>query len=347
MKYSAIPSVEIGAASLFPKTDIRFWKNRLIRRRYTEAIKFVGEPGYSTRIEHDKISFFFPLGSDDEHEAAAKAVEIWSRVVDEGWRNACERFPREITVAVFWSWNPLACTYTTLYSMPAAAPKRAGQRRSARRRACRVCVIEPEEGVRRALEFWINCQPGFECSQTARTVKEAVGASRTEGAHLILLNRDLVERPGGERLETIQERFRSIPIFNFGVYEESNYIFHSVTGVPTGYFLCRRLPKQLFDPISEMAREPKLSSKVLTRQVEKYFQSLFDLAKHEDKEQEFSNLTDREHEILICLSKGFTDKQIADALNISAWTVHGHVKKVFEKLGVHSRTEAVIKFLQK
>jgi DNA-binding NarL/FixJ family response regulator len=178
-------------------------------------------------------------------------------------------------------------------------------------------------------------------------VRDAVGAVETKSAHLILVNRDLVERPGGERLDAIQACFAAVPVFSFGVYEESNYIFHSVTGVPAGYFLCRRPPNQLFGPISGMAREPKLSSKVLARQIEKYFQGLFDLAKQEEKEQEFANLTDREHEILICLSKGFTDKQIADALNISVWTVHGHVKKVFEKLGVHSRTEAVIKFLQK
>jgi len=60
-----------------------------------------------------------------------------------------------------------------------------------------------------------------------------------------------------------------------------------------------------------------------------------------------AKLTHREHEVLALLSKGYVDKEIADSLRISIWTVHGHVKNIFEKLGVHTRTEAVIKFLQK
>jgi DNA-binding CsgD family transcriptional regulator len=58
-------------------------------------------------------------------------------------------------------------------------------------------------------------------------------------------------------------------------------------------------------------------------------------------------LTRREHEILELLSKGYPDKEIANALGISSWTVHGHVKNIFAKLDVHTRTEAVVRSLQK
>ena len=58
-------------------------------------------------------------------------------------------------------------------------------------------------------------------------------------------------------------------------------------------------------------------------------------------------LTLREHEILDCVSKGFVDKEIASRLGISPWTVHGHLRHIYEKLRVHSRTEAVVKYLQK
>jgi DNA-binding NarL/FixJ family response regulator len=60
-----------------------------------------------------------------------------------------------------------------------------------------------------------------------------------------------------------------------------------------------------------------------------------------------ANLTPREQEILECLSRGDLLKEIADQLGISNWTVQGHVKRIFEKLKVHTRTEAVIKYLQK
>src|SRR6185503_19332970 len=62
---------------------------------------------------------------------------------------------------------------------------------------------------------------------------------------------------------------------------------------------------------------------------------------------ELSNLTPREHEILALLSKGHPDKEIADLLRISTWTVHGHLKKIFEELGAHNRTDAVVKYLNK
>jgi len=345
-KNSIVPA-QVEPASLLAKSDARYWKTRLIRRSYTEAIKFVRGPEYSTRIEHGGVSFFFPLGTDDEPRAAAQAFQIYSSVANEGWKAACDRFPREITVAVFWGWNPLACSYTTLYSMPTDSLIRVEPGRPPLKRSCRVWVIEPEEGVRRALTLWIDRQPGFRCAQSFATVRRAADHFRADSTHLVLINRDLIERPGGETIDTLRELVPGVPVFSFGVYEESNYIFHSVTGVPGGYFLLRRKPRQLFDAISPLARDPKLSPRFLKREIEKYFQSLFDLPEGEPMQQELGNLTNREREILICLSKGLSDKQIADALNISVWTVHGHVKNVFEKLGVHSRTEAVIRFLQK
>ena len=60
-----------------------------------------------------------------------------------------------------------------------------------------------------------------------------------------------------------------------------------------------------------------------------------------------TRLTAREQEILNCVSKGFLDKEIAGALRISIWTVHNHLKQVYKKLNVHTRTEAVMKYLQK
>jgi DNA-binding NarL/FixJ family response regulator len=60
-----------------------------------------------------------------------------------------------------------------------------------------------------------------------------------------------------------------------------------------------------------------------------------------------ARLTPRENEVLLLLSKGCVDKEIAQALGISAWTVHGHIKKIFERLQVRTRTEAVVRYLEK
>ena len=63
--------------------------------------------------------------------------------------------------------------------------------------------------------------------------------------------------------------------------------------------------------------------------------------------RQLANLTQREHEVLALLSKGQPDKEIADQLGISIYTVHEHVRNIFDKLGTHNRTEAAVKFLQK
>ena len=66
-----------------------------------------------------------------------------------------------------------------------------------------------------------------------------------------------------------------------------------------------------------------------------------------DHFEALAKLTPRENEVLLLLSKGGVDKEIAQAMGISVWTVHGHIKKIFERLSVHTRTEAVIRYLEK
>jgi len=82
-------------------------------------------------------------------------------------------------------------------------------------------------------------------------------------------------------------------------------------------------------------------------QVRNYFQSFFGVSNIAEENPGLAHLTAREQDILSHVSKGYLDKEIADALNISIWTVHNHLKHIYEKLDVHNRTEAVLKYLQK
>ena len=83
------------------------------------------------------------------------------------------------------------------------------------------------------------------------------------------------------------------------------------------------------------------------RLVENYFQSFFGQSTPHLETTGAVLLTSREQEILSHVSKGLLDKEIAHLLSISIWTVHNHVKNIYEKLGVHNRTEAVRKYLQR
>jgi DNA-binding NarL/FixJ family response regulator len=81
--------------------------------------------------------------------------------------------------------------------------------------------------------------------------------------------------------------------------------------------------------------------------VRNYFQSFFGSPPPTEEPSKAEGLTQREQEIFHHMSKGYLDKEIAHNLNLSIWTVHNHVKHIYEKLKVHNRTEAVLRYLQK
>ena len=85
----------------------------------------------------------------------------------------------------------------------------------------------------------------------------------------------------------------------------------------------------------------------LVQRVKYYFQGLLQLHSPSHASSALAQLTPREREVMDLMCKGHVDKEIAQAMNISAWTVHGHIKKIFERLHVRTRTEAVVRYLEK
>jgi DNA-binding NarL/FixJ family response regulator len=131
------------------------------------------------------------------------------------------------------------------------------------------------------------------------------------------------------------------------VYEDSDQLFKATPGGASSYLLKRTTPDKLLDPIAGPSGEKHFSSELIAFRVRQYFRKVIDSLPVGDASPDLAKLTQREQEILNLLSKGYVDKEIAEALRISIWTVHGHMKNIFEKLGVHTRTEAVVKYLHK
>jgi DNA-binding NarL/FixJ family response regulator len=125
----------------------------------------------------------------------------------------------------------------------------------------------------------------------------------------------------------------------FTVYEDKERIFGALKAGASGYLLKRAEPGEIIRAINEVKLgSAPMSSYIASRVVESFHES----PRPVPKEQ---NLFRREEEILEELSKGYTTKEIASRFSISAHTVHTHLKNIYEKLHVHSRTEAVLKFL--
>jgi DNA-binding NarL/FixJ family response regulator len=326
------------------ETQPRYWRPRLLTRRYTEGLRAHRAGELSVRIEHEGESHYFPLGSGDERLAARAAVGIYRTVLTGGWPLVKRTFPREITVAVFWATSPLACTYTTLYTEIAGpGPRPFGP---ARDPAGVVCIVEGDEGVRRALASCVAAQLKPWDVATLSTGGEALRVRWRPGASLVLLDRGLPDMAGGECAEILRARYADLPVFTYGVYGDSDQLFLSFSGVNAGYILRRRPPALLLEPIAPLAAMRSCSTERVAHRVKRYFQAFFHASPVQEA-QATARLTPREEEILECLSKGYVDKEIAQRLGISPWTVHGHLRSIFEKFQVHTRTEAAVKYLQK
>lgn len=326
-----------------------FWRPRLVIRKYTSGLGPMLERELSVRIEHREIAQNFPLGTENPELAAIQAAQIYEALLLTDWPTVKLRYAREITLAIFWSSNPLACTYTTLYTivnelngstaipLPNRFPHRVADRR--------IIIADGDITMARALVFWIErAFPNLrvEIASSPDAALEMMGQRKSA---MLLVSRDL---PDARRLldQTARTDCRFV-VFTYGAFEHSDAIFASFTGVSGGYLLRRRPPMLLLEPVRTMLLGRSISPDEANRQVKKYFQALFQSSSVTGKPDNVVSLTVREQQILDHLSHGCLYKEIATKLNISIWTVHAHLKRIYDKLEVHTRTEAVVKYLQR
>jgi DNA-binding NarL/FixJ family response regulator len=324
--------------------DAEHWMRRLITRRYPEKPS-QAERELSARIEHAGVSRYFPLGTNDEAKAATEAMRIHQVVVGQGWAVANQKFARELTLALRWLEDPLAWTYTTLYTWKSGDQAPPFYDRHIRPATRTVAIVESDAGIRLALAARVNSQEGFCCCAVFSGVAEALREVTRQRIDLVLANYALPDQPGSAGIEALQKARPGIVGLLYSMFEDSDQLFKSTPGGAAGYLLKRTPPQRIFDPIAETTGP--LSREIIAAKIREYFQRLVAAMPAGPSALDMAKLTPREHEILSLLAKGELAKEIADTLGISIWTVHGHVKSIFEKLDVHTRTEAVVKFLQK
>jgi len=330
-----------------PKTDLGYWKRRLLLRQHPSPTNTALRAALSTRIEHAGINHYFPLGTPDEAAAAARAHEIYLAVVKEGWEAVAQRFPRELTVGLHWAENPLAWTYATIHTLVEHPFPKVGHARTDIGQHVRVAILEPDAGLRRALVRCVNSQAGFACTATYSTARDALCDLPRSAPDLALVNGSSPNVTAAEFSDKLQRLARGLPIVFFTTHEDSDQLFKATPGGACGYLLKRTSPERLLEPIVGVLKDGGLSSDRIALQVRRYFQSLVESLSTLESARDMARLTPRERDILNLLSKGWLDKEIADSLKISLWTVHGHLKKIYDKLGVHTRTEAAVRYLQK
>lgn len=203
-----------------------------------------------------------------------------------------------------------------------------------------VVVIEDEHDVREGLGELIDGTPGFRCEQRYGTMDDALGGLCDAPPSVILTDLGLPGTPGVDGIRILRDRFPTAPIVALTVYDSDEPVFNALCAGASGYLLKNTPPDQLMAALRDVAAGGAPMSPEVARRVVQLFRRFRPPAGVSYQ------LTPQENELLRLLVDGHHRKTAAHALGISVNTVSFHLKNVYAKLEVHSKTEAVAKALR-
>ena len=202
-----------------------------------------------------------------------------------------------------------------------------------------VCIVEDDANVRASLAALLNASSGFTCSAAYGDAESAIAGIPRQHPDVVLMDINLPRMSGVECVHRLKALAPQLQVVMLTVYDNDDQIFKALEAGANGYLLKRSSPAELLDAITEVHRGGAPMSSSIARKVLQSFHQKGTSGK------ETENLSQRETEVLGYLAKGFLYKEIADQMKITFETVHSHVRNIYEKLQVRSRTEAVTKFL--
>ncbi len=204
--------------------------------------------------------------------------------------------------------------------------------------AIRVSIVEDDGRIRDSLRALIDGSPGFCCVSAHPSAEETIRQAAAAKPDVILLDINLPAMSGIECIPKIKTRAPQVKILMHTVYEDEEKLFQSLRAGAHGYLLKRTPPVKLLEAIADVHAGNSAMSSQIARLVVKHFHQL-------GPAETTAKLTHREIEILHHLSRGYQNKEIAEILDIGFDTVRTHLRNIYEKLHVNSRTEAVMKYL--
>lgn len=204
----------------------------------------------------------------------------------------------------------------------------------------KVVIIEDEREVREGLAMLISGTSGFICIGKYRSVEDALYHLKNLQPDVVLTDIGLPGMDGIEGIKILRERFPDTPFIALTVYDDNERIFSALCAGACGYLLKNTQPSRLLEALRETVAGGAPMSPEVARQVITLFR---DFAPPPNAEY---RLTPQEKELLKMLTEGHSYKTAAYALDISTHTVSFHLRNIYEKLQVHSMSEAVAKALR-
>jgi DNA-binding NarL/FixJ family response regulator len=203
----------------------------------------------------------------------------------------------------------------------------------------KVAIVDDDEGIRSSLASLIRRAPNLKLTGDYANAEAAVKEIPARVPDVVLMD---INMPGMNGVECVRQLKAALPqlqILMLTVYEDSDSLFNSFKAGASGYLLKRTASAKLIEAIADVHAGGSPMTPQLARRVVQF------LSRPAGVDASLPKLTPGEKEFLDQLAKGYAYKEIADRMNISIDTVRSYVRTVYEKLHVHSRTEAVVKYL--
>jgi len=202
-----------------------------------------------------------------------------------------------------------------------------------------VAIVEDDAALRETLARYVDTQ-GFRCVSTYGSAEDALRELPKFSPDVVLMDINLPRKNGIQCVGELKGLAPASKCIILTAFEDADLIFQALTAGALGYLLKGVRPARLLDSIREVHQGGSPMSSQIARKVVAYFQ------RPRAQPLAGAQLSEREKEVLECLAKGLLYKQIAAQMGISMATVRTYTQRIYEKLHVHTRTEAVVKYLQ-
>jgi len=204
-----------------------------------------------------------------------------------------------------------------------------------------VSIVDDEKKLCQSIATFLNDSPGFRCVSMYGSAEAALRHLPADRPDVVLMDINMAGMNGIECVRRLKALAPVMQIVMLTVYEDTEQIFKALAAGATGYLLKRHEPDELLQAIRDVQAGGSPMSNSIARKVVASFQKA-------DQAGEKQNLlTERERAVLDHLAQGLAYKQIGDEMGISINTIRTHLRHIYEKLHVQSRTEAVAKYLRR
>ena len=204
----------------------------------------------------------------------------------------------------------------------------------------KVVIVEDHREFRESLAFMVNATEGYRCTGSYRSMEEAIEKLPANPPDVVLSDIGLPGMSGIDGVRILKERYPRLLILMLTVYDDDDRIFDALCAGASGYLLKKTPPARLLDSLKEAVTGGAPMSPEVARRVIALFRDV------RPPDRADYQLTPHETRLLRLLVEGHNYKTAAASLNVTTATISFHLQRIYEKLQVHSKSEAVAKALR-